>query len=261
MTLNNASHSVDVDFNPEDIDRASEGQIVPIGSGLPHNVQISTGKLLDVLMAMAPGTQRLNAKQKKDCRAKFQQKLYPKTRPGFCMRIAENLHLGYAGQPDGHGKPHHWRLFYDDQLKERIEALVEGRPSPEANAKGNYQLEWGGLYLRSEAERRIAEALDQRGILFFANSRGRVSLEDAAISTNELNGRVEADFLVFHQGKCLVLEVDGQHHLEDEQAVRDYGRDRMLLRAGLPTIRFTGKNCLERPQAVVDECLSILQAQ
>jgi very-short-patch-repair endonuclease len=261
MALKNASHAVEVEFDPEALDRAAQGQIVPIGSGLPHNVQIPTGKLLDVLMALAPGTQRLNAKQKKDCRAKFQQKLYLKTRPGFCMRIAENLHLGYAGQPEGHGKQHHWRLFYDDQLKERIEALAEGRPSPEANAKGHYQLEWGGLYLRSEAERRIAEALYQRGILFFANSRGLVSLDGAAISNTELNGRVEVDFLVFHQGQCLVLEVDGQHHLEGEQAVRDYARDRMLLRAGLPTIRFTGKNCLERPQAVVEECLSILQAQ
>jgi len=38
-------------------------------------------------------------------------------------------------------------------------------------------------------------------------------------------------------------------------------RDRMLLRAGLPTVRFTGKDCLDRPGAVVAECLSILQAQ
>jgi very-short-patch-repair endonuclease len=117
------------------------------------------------------------------------------------------------------------------------------------------------LYLRSEAERRLAQAFYQQGILFFANSRGYVSLADAAISTNELNGRIEVDFLVFHRGRCLILEVDGQHHAQNEQAVRDYGRDRMLLRAGLPTVRFTGKTCLERPQSVVEECLSILQTQ
>jgi len=67
--------------------------------------------------------------------------------------------------------------------------------------------------------------------------------------------------MIFHQGKCLVLEVDGQHHLEGGQATRDYVRDRMLLRAGLPTVRFTGRDCLERPSAVVAECLSILGAR
>jgi very-short-patch-repair endonuclease len=70
---------------------------------------------------------------------------------------------------------------------------------------------------------------------------------------------VEVDFLLFHQGKWLILEVDGQHHLEEGQKVRDYARDLMLLRAGLPTVRFTGRDCLEHPEAVVAECLSILQ--
>lgn len=254
------SNSDEFFFDPEDLDQISDGQIVPIGSGLPYNVQISTGKLLDILMTLAPGTQRLNPKQKRECRTKLNQKLYPKTRPGFCMRIAENLHLGYAGQPDGHGKPHHWRLFYDERLKERIESLVEGRDPSGPNPGGNF-IEWGGLYLRSEAERRIAQAFDQHGILFFANARGRVNLEGAAVSNTELNGRVEADFLVFQQGRCLILEVDGQHHLEGGQIVRDYARDRVLLRAGLPTIRFTGRDCLDRPHAVVEECLSILQAR
>lgn len=112
--------------------------------------------------------------------------------------------------------------------------------------------------MRSEAELRIAQALDQQEILFFANARGRFSLLNAPVSNDQSNGRVEADFMIFHQGKCLVLEVDGQHHLEVGQMGRDYVRDRMLLRAKLPTVRFTGKDCLERPQAVVVECLSIL---
>ncbi|MBD1847669.1 DUF559 domain-containing protein [Cyanobacteria bacterium FACHB-63] len=119
----------------------------------------------------------------------------------------------------------------------------------------------GWVYLRSEAEIRIAKALDQQGVLFFANTRGRVNLDGAAVSNTEMNGRIEADFLVFLQGKCLILEVDGKHHLEGGQTVRDYARDRMLLRAGLSTVRFSGRDCLDRPQAVVAECLSILQAR
>ena len=190
-------------------------------------------------------------------------KLYPWTRPGFYKRLGESLHLGYAGQPDGHGTQHHWRLFYDERLKERLEPMGVGSTSGSqaGNSTGQGTIEWGGLYLRSEAELRIAKALDQQEILFFANARGRVSLLDAPVSNDQSNGRVEADFMIFHQGNCLILEVDGQHHLEGEQATRDYVRDRMLLRAGLPTVRFTGRDCLDRPQAVVAECLSILQAR
>jgi len=78
------------------------------------------------------------------------------------------------------------------------------------------------------------------------------------VSNEQLTGRVETDFLVFYQGKCLILEVDGQHHLEDGQVIRDYARDRVLLRAGLPTVRFMARDCLERPQDVVAEFMTIL---
>lgn len=268
MANGNADSSANVNFNPDDLDPDLEsGGIVPIGNELPYNVQIPTGKLLDMLIALAPGSRHMTPKQKRECRTKLNQKLYPKTRPGFYMRVADSLHLGYAGQPNGHGNQHHWRLFYDERIKDAIEALVRGSaittPEPSnGNANGgNFQTGWGGLYLRSEAEIRIAKVLDQQGVLFFANTRGRVNLEGAPVSNTELNGRIEADFLVFLQGKCLILEVDGQHHLEGEQTVRDYARDRMLLRAGLPTVRFTGRDCLDRPQAVVAECLSILQAR
>jgi very-short-patch-repair endonuclease len=49
--------------------------------------------------------------------------------------------------------------------------------------------------------------------------------------------------MVFCQGKCLILEVDGQHHEEAGQVIRDYARDRVLLRSGVPTVRFTAKDC------------------
>jgi very-short-patch-repair endonuclease len=135
--------------------------------------------------------------------------------------------------------------------------LTASQPKPQPN--GNYSKEWGGLYLRSEAEVRVAEALDRAEVLFFANARGRVGLQDTCISTTQLTGRVEVDFLIFHQGKCISLEVDGQHHLAQEQSIRDYARDRVLLRSGVLTVRFTAKDCLERAQQVVSEILSILK--
>jgi very-short-patch-repair endonuclease len=87
-----------------------------------------------------------------------------------------------------------------------------------------------------------------------------VGLQETIVSNGQLTGRVEADFLVFSQGKCVVLEVDGAHHAEGSQVIRDYARDRVLLRSGLPTVRFTAKDCMERPDEVVAELLSILRA-
>ena len=262
MPTNNSPDKFD--FDPEDLEGGTESSgIVPIGGELPFNIQIPTSRLLDILTSLSPEFQQLSSQQKREWRTKLGRKLYPWTRPGLYKRLGESLHLGYAGQPDGHGTQHHWRLFYDDRLKERLEPMGVGSTSGSrgSNPTGQGTIEWGGLYLRSEAELRIAKALDQQEILFFANARGRVSLLDAPVSNDQSNGRVEADFMIFHQGKCLILEVDGQHHLEGGQATRDYVRVRMLLRAGLPTVRFTGRDCLDRPQAVVAECLSILQAR
>lgn len=174
------------------------------------------------------------------------------------------MHLAYAGQPDGHGTQHHWRLFCDESLKSRLEASIRGTALTSQSsdrAKGNYSQEWGGLYLRSRAEIEIARSLDRMGLLFFANARGRIGLENVPIANEQLSGRVEVDFLVFWQGKCLVLEVDGQHHLEREQSLRDSARDRALLLAGVPTVRFCARDCLSRPDEVVLECLAILQAR
>lgn len=239
--------------------------LVAIGGKLPYSFQVPTSKLLDVVVALSPRGRTLDNRQRKKFRQTVNQKLYSKTRPGFYLEVGDVLHIAYAGQPGGAGTQHHWRIFCGDQLRTQIETLIAGTaltvPDTQSvgnGATGNYSREWGGLYLRSEAEVRIAEALDRTGLLFFANARGRVGLQDTIVSNDQLTGRVEADFMVFYQGKCLILEVDGQHHLEEGQVIRDYARDRVLLRSGLPTVRFTAKDCLERPQEVVSELVSIL---
>ncbi len=56
------------------------------------------------------------------------------------------------------------------------------------------------------------------------------------------------------------LKSMGSNNFEEGQTVRVV-QDRVLLRSGLPTIQFTGRDCLERPQAVAAERLSILETQ
>lgn len=238
--------------------------LVPSGGKLPHTYEVEAGKFLDIVIALSPTTRNLNTKQKKKKRKELYGRLYNKCRPGFYAELSESLHFSYAGQPGGHGKPHHWRLFCDDGLREWLETFLHGTAlttaAQSAIPSGNYQVEWGGLYLRSEAERRIAEALDQARVLFFANARGRVNLKDSIVSDEQLTGRVEVDFLIVHRGHCLVLEVDGSHHADEAQTIRDYAKDRVLLKSGVPTVRFTAQDCLTRPAQVVAEVMAIAQS-
>ena len=247
--------------------QAGYQSIVPAGGKLPFSFRVNTAKLLDVVIALSPQLQRLSAKEKAKTRKSLSGKLYPKTSPGYYRELSPSMHLAYFGQPDGHGTQHIWTLYCDDSIKDQLEILVYGSAlaapidSSHSSNREHFTKEWGGLYLRSKAEVKIAEALDKTGVLFFANSRGRVGLQQTIVSKGQLTGRVEADFLVFQNGKCVVLEVDGVHHVEGEQVVRDYARDRVLLRSGVGTVRFTAKDCTERPNEVVAELLSILTGQ
>jgi hypothetical protein len=115
------------------------------------------------------------------------------------------------------------------------------------------------MFFRSETEKRVAMELDKNGLLFFANAKGRIGTQGSPVSDSSglLNGRLEVDFLVFHKGKCIILEVDGLHHQYAKQSNRDHVRDRVLLREGISTARFTAKECYEQTKEVVIEFLNL----
>ncbi|MBD2425413.1 DUF559 domain-containing protein [Phormidium sp. FACHB-1136] len=260
--------SLDINLNANGHSGTSD-TLVSIGGNLPYSYLVPTGKLLDVFLALSASGRNLKGAARAKARKKFNAWLYNHTRPRFVYLVKEGVfHIAYAGQPGGAGSQHHWHIFCNEAYKAQVEFIVgitstppPGPGNAQGGPGGNYTQEWGGLYLRSEAEIRIAKALEETGLLYFANVRGRVGLKDTLVSDSQLTGRVEVDFMVFYQGVCLVLEVDGQHHNEQGQAVRDYARDRVLLRAGLPTVRFTAKDCLQQPQQVVSEFVSILKEQ
>jgi len=180
--------------------------------------------VLDVLLALFPG---------KATRKQLNNFLYSRTRPGFYLELNDALHLAYADQRDGHGTAHWWRLFFGDRLRSQIEELTKSNAlvvsqSPSNQANSGVRAEWGGMYFRSKVEIRIAEELEKRGVLFFANARGRYSLDGSPVAAQYLNGRVEVDFLVFHQGKCVILQIDGPQHNGDRG--RYYAGDRLAYR-------------------------------
>jgi len=260
------------EFNPGGIERkVTGGALVPLCSHLPYYLELKTGKLLDVLLVLFSSRINQNSHQK-EFREKINKWLFTKTRPGIYIELDSHFHLAYADQRDGHGTQHWWRLFFDEHSKEKVETAsrssaltisTRGTEDPNRetsrseNVYTNSLKEWGGMYFRSESEIRIAEKLDEAGVLFFANARGRINSKDSPISS-EHSGRLEVDFLVCHQGKCMTLEVDGKHHQENGQVLRDYTRDRLFLREGIPTVRFTAEECYHRASEVVNEFLKIL---
>ncbi len=63
-----------------------------------------------------------------------------------------------------------------------------------------------------------------------------------------------ADFVVdfFAPRAGLVVEADGNQHLEEGHAVRDRCRDQVLEQIGLRVLRFSNADVLERTDEVVD---------
>jgi len=113
------------------------------------------------------------------------------------------------------------------------------------------------MYFRSETEVCIVQELYNQGVLFFANARGNVNTDSSPISAKNATGRLEIDFLVFHKGKCISLEIDGEHHNHNGQITRDYSRDRLLLKEDIPTARFSATECYNQTLAVVEEFLEM----
>ena len=246
--------------------RLSSSTLVPISGKLPYYQELPTGKVLDFVIShlTTPDNQRIERKV-------LNNWLYSKTRPGFYLEIHPDLHLAYAHQKSGHNTSHYWRLFFTERWKTNIEKVANSSalfvPPADTNYEEYFQaqpdtdylLQWSGMYFRSKTEIKIAKELYNRDVLFFANARGQVSCQGSPASENsgQLPGRIEVDFLVFHKSKCMILEVDGQHHRDKSQASRDYVRDRVLLREGIPTVRFTADNCFNQPAEVVTEFLNI----
>lgn len=110
---------------------------------------------------------------------------------------------------------------------------------------------WKGMIFRSNTEVRMARALDEAGLFFLSPSTARVTTGRGA---GEGTGREtrEIDFLIFHDGRWGVLEVDGPYHHAQNDALRD-----MLLRAhGLTFIaRYDAERCYHEPRAVVKDFL------
>lgn len=133
-------------------------------------------------------------------------------------------------------------------LSQRAPAVETERAYPVQRAPADYRtLAWHGLTLRSQAEVKIAKALDQRSLLFTAGAKIRFAAGD-------YHQTREVDFLVYHAGCWTALEVDGPQH--ERAAQSDRQRDSALRAAGLNVLRYPADRCSRAPDEVVSEFLA-----
>lgn len=111
---------------------------------------------------------------------------------------------------------------------------------------------WEGLRFRSTSELRIAQALDRAGVLFFPNCKARLG----TFGQREVR---EPDFLICHEGKWGILEVDGKPYHPAERAVHDHARDRLFKNHRIVFIdHYDSDECYKKADKVVKDFLSNL---
>ena len=102
----------------------------------------------------------------------------------------------------------------------------------------------------AEAQVKIAEILDRTSTLFIPNTQLR-------LTTPAGRQNHKAQFLVFHQGKLGILEVDGP-----EDAAQDEAVDILAINCGICLVKhYDATRCSEQPDLVVQEFLEILSQE
>jgi uncharacterized protein YjbI with pentapeptide repeats len=111
---------------------------------------------------------------------------------------------------------------------------------------------WQGMHFRSIAEIKVAQALEERGLLYCPNSLARLG---------NYHKSFEVDFLVCCPTRWgfrwAILEVDGYWHKPEKRA-KEHERERLFERSGVRVHRFDATLCEQNPQAVVSELIDLI---
>lgn len=141
----------------------------------------------------------------------------------------------------------------DKGWREELTEIARGRGVHNQAVSAEPARIWRGLRFRSASEVRIAEALDRGGVLFFPLCLGRVTGPEGRVNR-------EPDFLVCHEGRWGILEVDGEPFHPPQRAAHDHERDRLFKKHGIRVVEhYDATRCYENPDEVVANFLSILE--
>lgn len=165
----------------------------------------------------------------------------------FKALISENTSIGYI-------TVHAESIDIVPDWRSELLEIARGRgiSNQAAGERTARILNWNNLGFRSRSEIKIAEAFDNAGVLFLPNCKARVGS-----GKNRLNR--EADFLVCHNGKWGILEVDGEPFHPLTRTVQDHERDRLFKIHGITVAEhYDANKCFSNPDEVVKEFLGIL---
>src|SRR5262249_11934588 len=139
----------------------------------------------------------------------------------------------------------------DEDWRNELLQIARGKAVHNQAVEAERVLTWNNHRFRSQAEVRLANALEKAKVLFFPNCKARLG-----ISKRENR---EPDFLVCHQGKSGILEVDGEPFHPPARTVDDHERDRLFLAHGIKLVQhFDAGECFENAEGVVKKFLYLL---
>ncbi|GAB4302561.1 MAG: hypothetical protein Fur0025_43450 [Oscillatoriaceae cyanobacterium] len=157
-------------------------------------------------------------------------------------RLFANLNEADFVQADGH-QP----IISDEKTESDLEEPdnQESQSNPE-----NRIYSWNGHHLRSQEHVKIAEALERIGILFIPNPKLR-------LTTSEGRDSQEFDFMILHQGKWGILQINGEELLSEPVSNED--SHRLLQYHGIRLVyNCDVTRCGGEPDRVVQEFLETL---
>lgn len=175
---------------------------------------------------------------------------------------SSNLHKAFQHAATAIAPPHYNRVVVQARAavvvpnsadwRNELLAILDGRDVDNQAIGFKATRTYEGLRFRSESEVRIAQALDNAGVMYVPNCRARIGSVDR-------RRNIEADFLVMVDGKWGVLEVDGEQW-HAGLASRDHERDRPFHFHGAAKVqRFDAGECFENPDGVVAKFLALLR--
>jgi len=166
----------------------------------------------------------------------------------FEALIAENTSIGYI-------TAHAQLIDLDPDWRSELLEIARGRgvSNQAAGERATRVLNWNNLGFRSTSEIKIAQALDKVGVLFFPNCKAR-------LGPGEDRKNREPDFLVCHNGKWGILEVDGEPFHQPSRTVADHERDRLFKMHRIAVAeQYDATKCFNNPDDVVNEFLKLLR--
>lgn len=144
-------------------------------------------------------------------------------------------------------------LHYHGYRHVQWEPLVNVRPIEvdEHLYRNSDFISYSGCYYRSKSEVKVAKAFEKLGVTFIANGRGR-------FNSDGVQKTLEPDFIVFHEGKCAVLEVDGEAFHDDFKYEKD--RDNTLMQNGFLFVEhYPASLCYNDPLSVAESFVSKME--